>query len=102
MSVEIILQKLETIEELLKTHTMLSKKVLNLQEACTYLGVSSSHMYKLTSTNQIPCYKPNGKRLFFNREELEQWMLQNRNQTQDEIEQLAANYVLHKGKFHLK
>lgn len=102
MSEQIILQKLEIIEELLKTQTLLSKKVLNLQEACTYIGVSSSHMYKLTSSNQIPFYKPNGKRLFFNREELDSWMLQHRNQTQEEIEQLATSYVLHKGTFHLK
>lgn len=64
-------QRLERIESLL----IEQKKVLNFNEAIEYLSVSKSHLYKMTSTMQIPHYKPNGKRIYFKREELENWLL---------------------------
>lgn len=51
------------------------KKVLNFEEACQYTGFSHSHMYKLTSEGKIPCNRPYGKLLFFDREELENFLL---------------------------
>ena len=52
-----------------------TKRVLNFEEACEYLGYKKSYMYKLTSRNIIPHSKPNNKKMFFDRELLEQWML---------------------------
>ena len=46
---------------------------------------------------QIPHYKPMGKMCYFNRQELEQWLQNNRVSTTNEIEQRAANYLV-KGK----
>jgi excisionase family DNA binding protein len=75
--------------------------VLNFNETCTYLELSQSHLYKLTSTGSIPHYKPNGKKIYFHREELDQWLLRNRSDSQDELEQQAANYLIQKGKVQL-
>lgn len=73
------------------------KSVLNMSEAAAFTGISKSHLYKLTSTGGIPCYK-RGKHLHFKREELEQWLLSNRKATAEEIDATATNYVvLHKG-----
>lgn len=74
------------IDDLLKK-CYLSKKVLTLQEAHEYTGLSTSYLYRLTSTNQIPHFKPSGKLIFFEREELDKWLLRNRVKTQEEIEQ---------------
>jgi hypothetical protein len=41
----------------------------------------------------IPCYKPNGKTLFFNRLELDRWLLRNRKATNKEIEAKAETFV---------
>lgn len=57
------------------------KEVLTTSEASAYLGLSESYIYKLTSTHQIPHYKPNGKLVYFNRKELCEWALKNRVQT---------------------
>ena len=62
----IILERLESIERLLSEQNLLKKEVLNLVEAASYLDISHSHLYKLTSTGTIPCYKPNGKKIYFN------------------------------------
>jgi excisionase family DNA binding protein len=66
-----ILEKLERIEKLLETQQAMQKQVLNLNDACIYLELSQSHLYKLTSNGSIPHYKPNGKKLYFKREELD-------------------------------
>ena len=96
-----ILEKLERIEKLLETQQAMQKQVLNFNDTCIYLELSQSHLYKLTSTGSIPHYKPNGKKLYFKREELDTWLLRNRNNSIDEIEQEAANYLIKKGRVQL-
>lgn len=53
------------------------KEVLTLEEAAIYMGVSLSQVYKMTSTQSIPHYKPRGKMCYFNRKELNDWLMQN-------------------------
>lgn len=89
-----ILEKLARIEELLIGQSLLQKEVLNFKEACQYLELSESHLYKLTSTRQIPHFCPNGKKLYFNRAELDQWLQRKRLPTQSDLEKEASNYVM--------
>jgi excisionase family DNA binding protein len=88
-----VLKKLKKIETMLEQQNLLQKEVLNLNEAGAYLSISASHMYKLTSQKQIPHFCPQGKRLYFKREELDLWLLRNRQDSTDEIETIAANYL---------
>ena len=74
MSDKLIIQKLESIESMLKQQNINTKEVLSFPEAAALLDVRHSHLYKLTSTKQIPHYCPQGKKLYFEREELLQWM----------------------------
>ncbi len=82
-AVEDILKKMEPVEELLERLSSLenniytTKTVLTFNEACIYMGVSESLLYKLTSAHEVPHYKPRGKMLYFNKEELDHWLLQN-------------------------
>ena len=86
----IILSKLENIEKMLSEQGLLKKDVLNFSETADYLDISHSHLYKLTSTGSVPHYKPNGKRVYFKRAELDQWLLSNRQDSAGEIEEQAA------------
>ena len=74
-------KRVEELEQML----FLTKNVLNL---------SKSYLYKLTSGNLIPHYKPQGKMLFFERADLEAWLRQNPIKTQAQIEQEAQKYIL--------
>ena len=87
-----IVTRLQTIEELLLT----SKTVLNLEEVLLYTGLSKSYMYKLTSTGGIPCYKPQGKNIFFKKSEVEDWLLQNKKITTKELDEIANIYTIKK------
>lgn len=66
---------------------------LTLQEACNYLDLSSSTLYKLTSKNKIPHLKPNGKKIYFRKSDLNDWLFRNRVSTAEELEQKAIDYV---------
>ena len=63
----------------LEKRAISSKDILTLQEASIYIGVSLSQLYKLTSTQSIPHYKPRGKMCYFEKKELDAWLLRNHN-----------------------
>ena len=63
----------------LEKRAISSKDILTLQEASVYIGVSLSQLYKLTSTQSIPHYKPRGKMCYFEKKELDAWLLRNHN-----------------------
>ena len=75
------------------------KEVLTSEECAKYLGVSKSCLYKWTMSRQIPHYKsPTGKLCFFNRAEVEAWMLSQRVATDEELEQQAQKMAKKGGK----
>ena len=69
-----------------------TKEVLTSKEAARYMGLSLSHLYKLTMRQEIPHYKPSGKMVYFNRAEVEQWMQRCRINTTDEAQAEANRY----------
>ncbi|MGZ8257213.1 MAG: helix-turn-helix domain-containing protein [Gallionella sp.] len=93
------MNKITTLNDIINkldilTNAVLSNKnTLTLEECAAYIDVSVSHFYKLTSTQQIPHYKPRDKMVYFDRAELDSWLLQNRVATASEIEQKAANHL---------
>ena len=91
---ELIFQKLNQIEQKLDEQNLLKKEVLNFSEACQYLGISESHLYKLTSRKQVPHFCPQGKKLYFNRLELDRWLQTNRKNTPEEVDREATDYIL--------
>ncbi len=86
---QMIDERLKNIESLLS----LQKTVLNFDEVAAYTGLSKSYLYKLTCSGGIPCYKPQGKHIYFNKQEIDQWLLQNRKATTKELEDKAATFV---------
>lgn len=68
------------------------KAVLDVTEASQFTGISKPQLYRLTSEKRIPHYKKNNK-LYFKKTELENWMLQNKIETIDEINSKASMYA---------
>ncbi|MDL5512690.1 helix-turn-helix domain-containing protein [Arenibacter sp. M-2] len=83
-------EKLDRIESLL----LGSKKVLTMEEACDYTGISRSYLYKLTSRGEIPHSKPNGKMIFFDIDKLNEWLLQNSRKSKADLEKEALRHTL--------
>ena len=81
--------KLDRIEAL----TLIgAKNILDLDEAVLFTGFSKGHIYRLTSDRKIPHFKKSRK-LYFKKSELEDWMLEQKILTEDEIQSKASTYV---------
>ncbi|WP_454960196.1 helix-turn-helix domain-containing protein [Capnocytophaga leadbetteri] len=97
------LESMQSIEERLTNLERINqgaKTILTLEEVAKYTNYSKSYIYKLTSRREIPCYKPNGKQLYFKRTEIEEWLLTNRKMTNKEIEsEVATKSVLLQKRF---
>ncbi|PIB30352.1 hypothetical protein BFP78_14510 [Gaetbulibacter sp. 5U11] len=68
-------------------------KIMNLKQLASYLDVSKGYLYKLTSTNNIP-HSKRGKRIYFDIEAINEWVLDNKIWTQKDIEEQVNNYLL--------
>ena len=94
-------QFLDAIDErftkkILELHKFLisRKEVLTIKEVSTYTGLSVGYLYRLTSNNEIPFYKPNNKVIYVKRVELEEWLLRKKAKTKAEISNEAATYIV--------
>lgn len=88
---EQVLKRLELIDErILRISDIISrnKTVLTIDEAAQYCGLSKRYLYKLTSGRQIPYYKQKRK-VYFKKDELDEWLLKDRIQTEEELESQA-------------
>ena len=77
--IEQILARMECrMNKLEKTLTVVApKRLLNTKEAAAFLGMTLDGLYGLTSSKAIPFYKPTGKRLYFDMDELASWQKKN-------------------------
>ena len=73
LKLDVILKRIKFIEERLFS----TKDILNTKEVCLYLDISQSLLYKLTSSGEIPHFKPRGKMVFFEKKELVKWIKKN-------------------------
>ena len=87
-----ILLKLTAIESLLETTHQI--KPLTIPEAAKFLNLSQSHIYKLTSERKIPHFKPSGKKIYFDKSELIQWLKRKPARTREETEEKASSYIV--------
>lgn len=70
-----------------------SKDILSFKEAARYMGVSESFLYKLSSSRKISHSKPNNKLIFFRKEDLNNWLLQNPIRTANEAQKDIESYL---------
>jgi excisionase family DNA binding protein len=99
---EIIIQRLDAIERLLyeiKTGKQVeimpvtyANELMNVQQVAEYLTLSVQTIYGLVHKMEIPNAK-RGKRLYFKRSEIDDWISQSRRKTIAEIHQEADEYL---------
>jgi excisionase family DNA binding protein len=74
-----------------------TQKPMDITAASTFTGLSRAYIYKLIHLKKIPCYKPNGGRVFFKKEELETFIFRGKQSADYEISE-AADRILLRGK----
>lgn len=88
-----MLDELQRIADLITANIIYTQKaVLTTAEAAKYMGLSKSTLYKMMMRKQIPYSQPSGKVAYFDRQELEAWLMSNRVATADELQDRARTY----------
>ena len=100
---EIIIERLDAIERLLyeiksgkqgdNVPVVYANELMNVQQVAEYLTLSVQTIYGLVHKMEIPNSK-RGKRLYFKRTDIDDWIGQSKRKTVAEIEQEASNYLL--------
>jgi excisionase family DNA binding protein len=75
------------------------EEILSLNEAAKFLKASKSFMYKMTSQKLLPHFIPGGKKIYFKKSDLENWLLNNRIPPNSELEAKTQNYLFNSSKF---
>jgi len=85
--VRLLFEKVESIEQIvlsLKPEVTADDDLLNVEEAAIFLKISEASLYTKVSRKEIPFSKP-GKRLYFSRIELQEWISNARHKTANDI-----------------
>jgi excisionase family DNA binding protein len=69
------------------------KENMCVKEAANYCGYKESYIYDLVRRNEIPCHKPTGRRVFFKRGELDEFMARGKRDAGYEVLDKAAEIV---------
>lgn len=80
-----IAKRLDRLESMLAVQ----KSVLTIGDVALLTGYSVKYLRLLVSRRELPCYR-RGNRLYFDRAEVENWMKENRIQSEEEITNQAA------------
>lgn len=94
-AVALLLEKITCIEMLLENlphNQQDTVSMLTITEAAAFLDVSVASLYTRVSRREIPVYKP-GRRLYFNQQELLDWMMASRRKTGPEIGKDAEQHM---------
>jgi len=81
-------ERIETLMARLEPKEPDENEILNIEEAAEFLKVSVGALYTKVSRQEIPYSKP-GKRLYFNRIDLKEWIRLGKRKTLVEIRQDA-------------
>ena len=94
---ELILERLDRIEKAITALNYISyipdsNQIMNIAEVAAYIKVAKATIYGMTHRNTIPHYK-NGKKLFFKKSEIDEWIFSKRIKTNLDIENEAMGYI---------
>mgnify|MGYP003646039791 FL=1 len=92
--IEVLLQKLYEANNTTETGVTISP-IMTIKQVSAYLDLSLSALYKMTSTKEIPHAK-RGKRLYFDKKDIDAWVLENKITTSSDIEKMASEYIQRK------
>jgi excisionase family DNA binding protein len=72
-------------------------QLLTIQQVADFLSLSVPTIYGLVSKAEIPCMK-RGKRLYFSKDEIKNWIKAGRKKTLAELDSEADDYLLNQKK----
>lgn len=93
--VEELKERMKAMENILDN----GKEILTVEEAAKFMGIARSSLYKMTSDQLIPFYRPNGKMIYFEKSEILAWIRRNHQSSKAEIQEAA---IMHEQKLGMR
>ena len=98
---EVIIERLDRIENALNQllngkkndDVPIGDHLMNIQDVAEYLSLSVSTVYGKCHRNDIPRIKK-GKRLYFLKNDIDAWLAESKQKTNDDIEKMALDYII--------
>lgn len=90
MNIEDLYLRLESrMERDLKFLVVQKKEILTIEDVALILNLSTSQIYKLTMTGEIRFYKPHGKKIYFKRSDIDEWVFKDQISETEKLESQA-------------
>ena len=91
-----VIRRLDATASPLQGQSAESEQLMDLEEACKFLGKKSSTIYSMTSERKIPFMK-RGNKLYFLKSDLLEWVKSGRlcNEQYDSNEESRTDFELH-------
>lgn len=86
-----LIKVIQELIQVIKKQNLNSKEIVDAHEACEILNLSMSTLNKLTADREIAHYTPGGKKRYFKRVDLQNYMLKNRQLSKDELKRMPVN-----------
>lgn len=71
----------------------MDKQILSSTEAAAYLDISINQLYKLSSARKLTVYSPTGGKIYFLKEELDEWVTSKQKKPTRSILERATNFI---------
>lgn len=86
----------EIVEAVTDRLRLLHKDTLSLKEAAKYLDLQPGTLYKMTSRRDIAYSKPMGRKVYFKKDDLDDWLDSGHVASDSEIEEKAQEHCSRK------
>jgi len=67
-------EQFKDLRDEIKKVQIQSKNVFNVDDLSEYSGYSKDHIYRMISLKELPCFRPSGRKLFFNKIDVDNWL----------------------------
>lgn len=91
---KLVFSKLSSSEKQEFLSLLQSKNIMTTGEAAFYLGVSVPTLRNLRRNKKIASYQPNGGKVYYKREDLDDWQLNSKQSDSSTIENRVSSYFL--------
>lgn len=90
---ELIETKVDSIQNQLDEAGNSSLKLMGTKEVADYLGFAKGTIYGLVYQRKIPVIKK-GSKLFFSKQDIDKWLIKNKQLTTEELNEKANSYLI--------
>jgi len=88
-----LIEEIREIKDLITKTELGRKQILTIDEAAAFTGLKKSYLYRKTSNGEIPYFKPGGKKIYFDKKDIIDYLRRYKKNQRVDDEELADNLL---------